>query len=494
MFGTIVLLVVSTWLAQWLYKRLTKKSASCPSVPGLPLLGNALNFDITRPMAILEKWNKEHGDVYKINLMGEEVVVVNGDVCYEVLVNRSDEFAGRPHTPRFDWIFHGDLVFRDPDENFKAWRKFLHHGLRQYGSGMKRIESVVQEEIKECLATVEDQQGEPFDPQNIIHGTVLNIILIFIMGKRLPKDDPFIDTMKKAERALSESCGPGAGVELDMMPWLRYFNIPSYKKLIGFNNLRDEVINHWIKMKREETDPDNVSCMMDWLLICQEEHVGKVGALSEVNLKMITQNIWFGGSLTTFNSCYFGLLILINHPEIQSKIYEQIIKAVGKERLPCLDDRANLPYVDAFLLELMRYVTILPFAVPHKAMSDTTLRGYSIPAGTQIWVNLFGLHHDERFFPDPWTFNPDRFIDKDGQVISPFERKMLMPFSAGRRVCFGEQLARARLFLLFTSWVQRFTFLPEDDTSGPPSYHPSNYILGIALRAEDYKLRAVPRK
>ncbi|CAH1779749.1 unnamed protein product, partial [Owenia fusiformis] len=111
--------------------------------------------------------------------------------------------------------------------------------------------------------------------------------------------------------------------------------------------------------------------------------------------------------------------------------------------------------VDAFILEINRYISIAPFTL-RKSTKDSKLGDYFIPKDTQVWVNLFGVHHDERYFADPWAFKPERFLDENGDVIPVDQRKMLMPFGAGRRVCVGEQLARARLFLFFTAMLQKF--------------------------------------
>ncbi len=71
------------------------------------------------------------------------------------------------------------------------------------------------------------------------------------------------------------------------------------------------------------------------------------------------------------------------------------------------------------MFELLRYTTIAPILVPHLATQDTTLGGYTLPQGTQIWANVFKLHHDMRYWERPSKFNPHRFLDGNGEVVPP---------------------------------------------------------------------------
>lgn len=71
--------------------------------------------------------------------------------------------------------------------------------------------------------------------------------------------------------------------------------------------------------------------------------------------------------------------ICIKNPEVKKKIQCEIDEVVGQGRLPHLDDRANMPYTEACLRELMRYETLAPSSLPHRALHDTTFQGYTVP-------------------------------------------------------------------------------------------------------------------
>ncbi|XP_066287451.1 cytochrome P450 2U1-like [Branchiostoma lanceolatum] len=101
---------------------------------------------------------------------------------------------------------------------------------------------------------------------------------------------------------------------------------------------------------------------------------------------------------------------------------------------------------------------IVPLVI-HGMSRDTILNGYNIPQEAAIMVNLWSVHMDPQLFPEPNKFQPERFLDLDGNFV---KHEAIIPFSTGHRVCLGEHLAKMELFMLFVSLMQRFTFhLPE---------------------------------
>ncbi|XP_078620121.1 cytochrome P450 2D6-like [Branchiostoma floridae x Branchiostoma japonicum] len=94
---------------------------------------------------------------------------------------------------------------------------------------------------------------------------------------------------------------------------------------------------------------------------------------------------------------------------------------------------------------------------------------------------------DPAYWPDPDRFDPERFLDAEGNVINKPES--FLPFSGGRRVCLGEQLARMELFLFFSTLLQYFTFKTPEGAP-PPN---TDGVLGITLTPQPFQLSATPR-
>lgn len=114
----------------------------------------------------------------------------------------------------------------------------------------------------------------------------------------------------------------------------------------------------------------------------------------------------------------------------------------------------SMPYTEACLREILRFETLLPSCLPHKALCDTEFLGYSIPKGTVIIPALGAACHDETVWKRPNEFWPERFFDESGKLC--LNKDVSLPFGAGKRQCPGEQFARNMLFLFTTSFLQTF--------------------------------------
>uniref|UniRef100_A0A3Q4H2E6 Cytochrome P450 2K1-like n=1 Tax=Neolamprologus brichardi TaxID=32507 RepID=A0A3Q4H2E6_NEOBR len=123
-----------------------------------------------------------------------------------------------------------------------------------------------------------------------------------------------------------------------------------------------------------------------------------------------------------------------------------------------------------------------------KSWRNVTFKGYFIKKGTIVFPLLTSVLYDESEWESPHTFNPSHFLDKKGQFV---RRDAFMPFSAGRRMCLGEGLAKMELFLFFTSLIQRFRFTPppgitEDELDLTPAVGfttpPSSHMLCAVSR------------
>ncbi|CAH1780132.1 unnamed protein product [Owenia fusiformis] len=481
--GCIVLIVT-----RWIYKWISQKKCSAPGPPGLPVLGNILDLNSKFPFPQLDKWKNEYGDVYKLNLSLIETVVVHGEAVYDMFVTKGDAIAGRPKYGRLELMNHGeDIVTRSADDKWKAYRKIAHQGLRQYGCGIPHIEQICMEEVQDCIQRF-DRTG-PFNPYDDMYLTVANITLIMMTGERFDKNDPWLERTARIEKIGAQAFGID-GVYLDMFPWLRH--IP-HKRGDLFKNILQELqdyLGQLVARSKSSLDENNVRGMCDVILLEQERRKDTANAINDGTVKGICHNLIFGAIITTTTALNSMMAYLLDYPKVQEKLHEEIDRVIGT-RLPTLDDRREMPYMEAFILESLRYMSHIP-TVPQETMRDTTLNGHFIPQGTQVWPNLFSLHHDERFFPDPWTFKPERFIDTEGKLVPADQRKHLMPFGAGIRVCVGEQMARVRMFIFLTTMLQHYTFLP-GSPDNLPNYDPRKGIMGAVLKMEEYEVRLQKR-
>lgn len=181
------------------------------------------------------------------------------------------------------------------------------------------------------------------------------------------------------------------------------------------------------------------------------------------------------------------IAFLVNNPKYQEDIQHQLDEVLG-ERSPSLEDRPNLPLIHATIIETLRLGNVVPLAVPHLTLIDTTMCGYRVPKDTIVFADTESVHLNPQCWKNPTMFNPYRHIDDNGKLIT--NQGNFYPFGAGRRVCAGEPLAKIELFL-FLSWMfQKFSIVAEEE-GHPPSL--KREFSGTQFPSP-YKIRAVKRK
>ncbi|THH06109.1 hypothetical protein EW146_g9716 [Bondarzewia mesenterica] len=161
------------------------------------------------------------------------------------------------------------------------------------------------------------------------------------------------------------------------------------------------------------------------------------------------------GSILTF------IVLIARHPEAQERAYQEIISVVGADRLPGLEDRHSLPFVDTVIQESHRYNPAIPL-VTHSNTEEDEYIGLRIPKKTWIMANVWAMLHDESVYPDPDNFVPERFASGS---VQPDPRRLLYGF--GRRRCPGLHFANAFVYLVAVRVLFLFEIILEAQGGNP---------------------------
>lgn len=149
------------------------------------------------------------------------------------------------------------------------------------------------------------------------------------------------------------------------------------------------------------------------------------------------------------------------HPEIQRRAQEEVDSVLGKNRLPSLHDRASMPYVENILKEVLRWGTVSPMGLFHCTAANDEYMEYHIPARSTVIPNIWAMTHDPAIYPNPFAFDPDRF---HGQCEQPDPRSLAFGF--GRRVCPGQHIGEASIFIQIASVLATLDISKATDESG----------------------------
>lgn len=120
---------------------------------------------------------------------------------------------------------------------------------------------------------------------------------------------------------------------------------------------------------------------------------------------------------------------MIRHADVQDKMRKEINDIVGTSRFPNMEDKPKLPYCEAVIHETLRVGAIVPLSIPHGLTNALDCKGFTIPKEAILVPNLHSVFFDEAIFPDPHSFKPERFLDKEGTLQNT--EKVLI-FSLGK--------------------------------------------------------------
>ncbi|XP_072315673.1 cytochrome P450 2J6-like [Eucyclogobius newberryi] len=438
------------------------KNRSPPNYPpgprAWPVLGNFLDIDNTFPHLSFSKLAEIYGNVFSFRFGSDKLVFVCGyKMVKEALVNQADIFVDRPFSPMTDRFYSatGGGLFMSNGEKWKKQRRFALSTLRSFGLGKSTMELCIREEIQYLQEEIQNQKGEPFRPSGLFNNAVSNIICQLVMGKRFDYSDNRFQTMLKY---LSETLyleGTVWAQLYESFPWLMKHLPGPHNKIFQYTEKILEFMTEEVENHKKDIDPNHPRDYIDSFIIEMQNHKDSDAGFDESNLTYCAMDLFLAGTETTSTTLQWTLIYLIKHPEVQEKVQEEIDRVIGQNRLPTMADRANLPYTDAVVHEIQRIGDIVPLNGMRLASKDTTLGGHFIPKGTSIMPMLHSVLFDKSEWETPDTFNPGHFLDQDGKFR---KRDALLPFSAGKRVCLGEGLAKMELFLFIVGLLQKFSF------------------------------------
>ena len=448
----------------------------------LPFIGDLPHLIRGDVIGTFRKLRQKHGDIFSFYMGKELTIVLNGyNVIHEAAVVNGNVFSGRPTFLAIKESGGKKGIVWTDGLLWKNQRRFSHRHLQQFEFGRASFETNILREVDRFIKALKAEVGRPTF-MNYINASVANVVFSIVCGKAHDYDDKQFqhilhDIEIDASQALKQR------ILLSSFPFLKYIpGDPLNMKQIHqrhltrmeyFRNMYDEHVRNL-----DEKDPKD---FFDVFIL--EMFNGDHPDFTVEQLSTIARDLLAASEETTATTIRWAVLCLVKYKSIKARLHADIDGMIPSNRAPRLEDKAKLPYVEAFIMEVQRFAEIVPLAVPHAVTNDDVVfHGYKFPKNKQILFNLDSVLKDPDIFENPEQFNPERFLDADGMVFRP---KEFIPFGIGRRICLGRAVAKMELFLYLTTMIKGPEGQSEPDMEG---------ALGVTYAPKPFKVRAIPRQ
>ncbi|KAF8970100.1 cytochrome P450 [Flammula alnicola] len=482
-------------LGLFLFKYSTKKH-NLPLPPGprkLPLIGNLLDVPSKFEWEAFQAWGKEYdSDIIHLNVAGTSIIVLNSlKAAYDLMDKRSSIYSSRPkftlikNLMGFSWL----LPFLQYGTAWKEQRRFFQRHFRMSTDKIHKTQEI--EYSRRLLLQLLDTPDDFFE--HIRHAVGGTLHSIAYGTKKKESNDSYINLAEEVMEAIADTAMAASGL-IDSMPFLLPILSPflpgpafkkspaQWKKLVY--RFRDEP---FLKVQKSMADGTvEASFVSRCLEISQEDK------LREELIKDIASIIFIGGSSTTKAVLSTFFLAMLCFPEAQTKAQEELDRVVGQGRLPEFSDEPHMPYLSALIKEVHRWNTAGPIGIPHFLEQDDEYNGYFIPGQSIIIGNAWAMLNDEKDYPDPRSFQPERFL-KDGQLDTSVRDPSTIVFGFGRRICPGAHIAHSTIWITAASILSTFNISKPLDEKGVVIEPSMEYLSAITFMPLPFKCAITPR-
>ncbi|KAH9929087.1 cytochrome P450 [Epithele typhae] len=511
--STLYLRAASRWRTR------TRGLPSPPGPRGLPFIGNMLEFPRARLHFKFNELSAVYGDVVYFSGLGQSILVLGSLASASDYLNKhSVNTSSRPQTPMTELAGQSSnfgLLPYGPE-----WRSYM----RAIGNHFNREACLAYRDCQRSLAHIflDRLLHERSELKEHIRLRVISILappippltrlrIVPAATSRGHSEDSLwhqrcggrrrvCGVAEGATSAINEAIAPGKWV-VEFLPWLQY--LPAW--VPGMRAQKDR----WAKWQVdsahardfpyafsvERLDEEDVQRSIIGRLIAERER-----AVSEHDelpgARLVSQNqdlpknlaavVFEAGSDTSYSMVQSLFLALSLYPEVVSKAHTELDAVVGSGRLPNFNDEASLVYVQAILMELLRWHAGVPLGIAHATTADEEWRGWFIPAGTVILPNQWAMSLDSSVYADPSSFRPERFIT-DGHIDKSVLDPLNFVFGFGRRSCPGKYMALNGLFINIASILHVLDITPPLDERGDVIKIKPTYTEGFLAYPEDIR-------
>ncbi|MEP7273831.1 MAG: cytochrome P450 [Acidobacteriota bacterium] len=402
-----------------------------------PALRNLLTIR-RNPLAFFLRTAEEQGDIGYFALGTQKVFLLNHpDYIQDVLVTHNRRFMKGRGLQRAKRLLGEGLLTSEGEFHLRQRRlsqpAFHRQRIMGYGETMTRFSANLRDTW---------QAGETIEVDRAMMHLTLAIAAKTLFNADVGSEADEIGA------ALTTAFGLFSTITLPFSKFLERLPLPQNRRFQQARERLDSTIYRIIDEHRaSETDNGDLLSM---LLLAQDTE-GDGGSMTDEQVRDEAMTIFLAGHETTANALTWTWYLLSQHPEVEERLHREIESVLGN-RLPTAEDVPNLRYTEMVFSEAMR---LYPPAwlLGRMALEDHQINGQKIPRRSLVLMSQYVTHHDERWYPDPYRFDPERWRTGEKEKRPRFS---YFPFGGGPRLCIGESFAWMEGALVIATIAQRW--------------------------------------
>jgi cytochrome P450 len=413
-----------------------------PGPPSRGIVGN-LPMASPDPLGLFSEWAHQYGDIFHYRVFNRHVYFVNHpDLIKEVLINQASNFI-KGDAVRANRRIFGHGLLANEGASWLRQRRLIQPAFHR-----KHIEAyanIMVQYTQRMLAGWHDGEARDIH-QNMMQLTLEIVSMALFSVEIAPEKD-------RVALALDDLMELSIGLRMLLPAPFRRFPTKKNRRYEAAIRSLDDIVYGLIRERQANPGASSKHGFHseDLLGTLLQVRYEDGSAMAAEQLRDEVMTLLLAGHETTAVSLSWIWLLLSQHPEAEQKLWSELDQVLNG-RSPTMRDLAALPYTERVVKEAMRLYPPA-WAIVRNAIEDCDIGGYRIPAKSPVIMSQWVMHHDRRFYDQPHSFLPDRWLDERLKTAPRFS---YFPFGGGPRMCIGASFATTEAALVLATIAQQY--------------------------------------